>query len=128
MKRIDTVSSEATAVEVSVKGAGRGTYKTATYTAEVTVFDPPDGGWQAWTVVFASALALFSSFGVVNSYVSRTVHKPYLPSLLYAVTNNNNIHCNRAYSKVTTATSSYQRPPLHRSHSSVLFNYSSSTA
>ena len=42
-----------------------------TSTAEVTVFEPPDGGRQAWTVVFASSLALFSSFGVVNSYVSR---------------------------------------------------------
>ena len=89
MKRIDTVSSEATAVEVPIKSAGRGAYKTATesttsqvtYTTEVTVFDPPDGGWQAWTVVFASALALFSSFGVVNSYVSRTVRTTYLPSI-----------------------------------------------
>ena len=88
MKRIDTVSSEATAVEVSIKSARRGAYKTATesttsqvtYTTEVTVFDPPDGGWQAWTVVFASALALFSSFGVVNSYVSQSNGSDNVPS------------------------------------------------
>lgn len=30
----------------------------------------PDGGREAWTVVFGSALALFSSAGMVNAYVS----------------------------------------------------------
>lgn len=30
--------------------------------------DFPEGGFQAWTVVAGSFLALFSSFGVVNSY------------------------------------------------------------
>lgn len=33
---------------------------------------PPDGGREAWMVVLGSTLALFSTFGVVNSYV-RTV-------------------------------------------------------
>jgi hypothetical protein len=30
--------------------------------------DVPDGGWRAYLVVLGSALTLFASFGVVNSY------------------------------------------------------------
>lgn len=33
----------------------------------------PDGGREAWTVVLGSALALFSSAGMINAYVSGKV-------------------------------------------------------
>ena len=33
-------------------------------------FHPLDGGRDAWLVVLGSFLAMFSSFGIVNSYVS----------------------------------------------------------
>ena len=32
--------------------------------------DIPDGGVEAWTVIFGGFLAYFATFGVVNSYVS----------------------------------------------------------
>lgn len=32
--------------------------------------DIPDGGIEAWTVVFGGFLSYFATFGVVNSYVS----------------------------------------------------------
>ena len=36
----------------------------------VSIGDAPDGGIDAWLVLLGSALALFASFGIVNSYVS----------------------------------------------------------
>lgn len=43
--------------------------------ASSTIVDePPDGGLQAWLVLLGAFLDLFSTFGVVNSYVSY----PYL--------------------------------------------------
>lgn len=43
--------------------------------AEAAIFSPeddpefPDGGFRAWMVVLGAYLVLFSTFGVVNSYV-----------------------------------------------------------
>jgi hypothetical protein len=33
--------------------------------------DIPDGGFRAWSIVIGSFLALFSTFGVVNAFVSQ---------------------------------------------------------
>lgn len=42
--------------------------------------DAPEGGIRAWTTVAGSILTLFSSFGVVNSYVSPAESSLPLPS------------------------------------------------
>lgn len=88
MDRTDTLSSQVTAVLVSGDGiqpvisaaSSTETYleKSASHIHEASVTAPPDGGREAWTVVFASTLALFASFGVVNSYVS-LLHTTLLP-------------------------------------------------
>ena len=38
----------------------------------------PDGGREAWTVVLGSALALFSSGGMINTYVS-SIFRTFFP-------------------------------------------------
>lgn len=40
------------------------------HVSSTTVDEPPDGGLQAWLVLLGAFLDLFSTFGVVNSYVS----------------------------------------------------------
>lgn len=41
--------------------------------AEMSGYEPPDGGLQAWLVAAGCSLAFFASFGIVNSYV-RKIH------------------------------------------------------
>jgi len=50
---------EISAVEQSREGEG-----------DANVIEYPEGGLQAWLVVFGSFLGLFSTWGVINSYVS----------------------------------------------------------
>lgn len=33
----------------------------------------PEGGFRAWSVVFGSSLTLFATWGIINSYVSRSL-------------------------------------------------------
>ena len=58
--------------EVTVAGPAIGNEPLITPLAESepTFEYVPDGGREAWTVVLGSALALFSSAGMINAYVS----------------------------------------------------------
>jgi hypothetical protein len=42
------------------------------------VIEYPEGGVQAWLVVFGSFLALFATWGVINSYVGIFSTNPIL--------------------------------------------------
>jgi hypothetical protein len=37
----------------------------------------PDGGWRAWLQVFACAMTLFASFGVVSPFLSLYIQTSY---------------------------------------------------
>jgi hypothetical protein len=79
MDRTETLSSEVTVVQPT----GMSEYRRSRLSSNATVAekqpdiivvsDPPDGGLEAWTVVFASSLTLFASFGIANSYVSKVI-------------------------------------------------------
>ena len=61
----------------------------------VSIGDAPDGGIDAWLVLLGSALALFASFGIVNSYVSNPP-----PLIIYLSWHTIMIFHPRAYTKI----------------------------
>ena len=73
------VSNKTAAVDLAASESDAVAYEKAVLQAEDTpvssdeVDPPPDGGMQAWLVALGSFLNLFSTFGVVNSYVSQSV-------------------------------------------------------